>query len=138
MPATDTMLTAIATDLTTRWLPTYAWEEAKLQHRPPMATLYLDHLAPTVTDQASPLGIWARVDVIMRLYISFRQREKAAQTSLRNELDDLITVLTTDPTCGGAAQLIELAEDGISVRVDQDEQLLIAETTLEVEPWPTV
>lgn len=134
--STTTTLQAIATHLTAEWITTYAWEESRLQARPPMATLWLAELEPGRTDQGAPLGPWAVIRVTIRVYVNATQREKAAQQQLADTIDELATVLVDDHTCDGAALTVTIA-DPIRFLVDTEDNLLIAETTLEVEPWPS-
>lgn len=137
MAETNALVAAIAADLTNRWEPTFPFEASKLQHNPPMATLYVDRMLPTRSDQGLGLGIWDQIDVVLRYYVSFKQREKAAQKQIRDGVDALLAVLSTDCTLSNAVEHVEMSEGGAEIRVDLDEQLLIAEITLEVAPWPT-
>lgn len=142
MPTTNTALAACAAYLTTNWavgantVPTFEWEEAKLQARPPMATFWVDRRVPLMSAQG-PLNAWKRIDVLMRVYVSLAQREKAAQVSMSDVMDALLTLLATDPTLGRAVEKFVIDEDGASQRVDLDEKLLITEIPVEVTPWPT-
>lgn len=137
MGVTTTMLAGIAADLTARWLPTYEWEEARLQHRPPMASLYLERSIPAITDQGE-MGPWALHEVVMRVHVSFKQREKGAQEQMRDLLDDLLDTLHADDTCDGAASCVAIADSGVQQLVSLEDSILIAELTLEIEPWPSL
>ncbi len=132
----DTVLAAVAADLDTRWtgVDVFAWEQDQLPARPPVATMWFAGGVPRLSDQG-PTGDWRLLRVTMRLYVSVKQREKAGQKQLRDQLDALVEVLAADATAGGAVRLVTFADgDGPEVLADLTEQVLVAEINLEVEP----
>lgn len=131
MGVITTAMQAIADDLTARWLPTFAWEQEKLPARPPVATLWLARAEPTL-DERGALGSWQQVDVVLRLYVSVQQRERAGQEQLRDLIDELMDALATDATAAGAVRRV--APTQIDIAADLIEQVLVAELTLEVDP----
>ncbi|MBC7643561.1 MAG: hypothetical protein H7123_00440 [Thermoleophilia bacterium] len=134
--STQNVLNAIAADLTTRWIPTFAWEEATgLQAKPPVANLFVDRRIPTDSDQGGTLNMWKQIDVFLRVYVSASQRVKAGQKQMNDLLDQLLFVLNEDPTCGRAAACVEISENGADNSVDLSDMTMISEITLEVSPW---
>lgn len=133
--STDAMLEDVAQYLTTNWVPTFHWEEAKLPARPPVSTFWVERMMPSVTDQGETLGIWAAVEITMRLYISTVTREKAAQLQMRDELDNLITVLANDATLGRSCLRFTIDPDGVTPLFDEEEKLIVVNIPATVEPF---